>query len=64
MGDKIPMKKELIKGKSLKERGYKQVSLPKKLIEQVGKFIEDNPHLGYTSIPDFIRSAIREKLKL
>ena len=54
------------KGKSLtlKERGYKQVSLPLKLVEYVEKYIEENPHLGFTSIPDFIRSAIREKMDL
>ena len=64
MEDKNSMNNEAAQGKTLKERGYKQVSLPLKLIEHVEKFIQDNPHLGYTSIPDFIRSAIREKLKL
>ncbi|MHA1783591.1 MAG: ribbon-helix-helix domain-containing protein [Candidatus Helarchaeota archaeon] len=52
------------KSPTLKERGYRQVSLPIKLIEYVDKFIRDNPHLGYTSVPDFIRSAIREKMNL
>jgi len=52
------------KGKTLKERGYKQVSLPVKLVEHVEKYINENPHLGFTSIPDFIRAAIREKLSL
>jgi len=52
------------KTKTLKERGYKQVSLPLKLVEYVEKYIKQNPHLGFTSIPDFIRAAIREKMDL
>ncbi len=52
------------KNRSLRERGYKQVSLPIKLIEYIEKYISENPHLGYTSIPDFIRAAIREKMNL
>lgn len=64
MADKATVKKDTLQGKSLKNRGFKQVSLPIKLIEYIETFIEDNKHLGYTSIPDFIRSAIRDKLKL
>ena len=61
-GSKIKNKKE--KGKTLRERGYKQVSLPLKLIERVEKYIEEHPELGYTTIPDFIRAAIRTKMDL
>ena len=64
MDDKSPSRNGAIQGKSLKERGYKQVSLPIQLIKYIEKFIEDNKHLGYTSVPDFIRAAIREKLGL
>ncbi|NHI92863.1 MAG: hypothetical protein EAX96_10210 [Candidatus Lokiarchaeota archaeon] len=64
MSNKPPIRISKNEGKSLKERGYKQISLPLKLIEHIEKFIKDNPHLGYTSVPDFIRSAIREKMKL
>ena len=58
----INNKKE--KGKTLKERGYKQVSLPIRLVEHVEKYMNENPHLGFTSIPDFIRAAIRKKMNL
>ena len=47
----------------LRRRGYRQVSLPIPLIERVDKIITQKEEMGYTSIPEFIRSAIREKLQ-
>jgi metal-responsive CopG/Arc/MetJ family transcriptional regulator len=47
----------------LRRRGYRQVSLPIPLIERVDKIINQKEEMGYTSIPEFIRSAIREKLQ-
>lgn len=47
----------------LKERGYRQVSLPIPLIERIEKYITDHKEEGFTSIPEFIRQAIREKIE-
>jgi metal-responsive CopG/Arc/MetJ family transcriptional regulator len=46
----------------LRERGYRQVSLPIALVERIDGYIKTNPNQGYTSVPEFIRQAIREKL--
>ena len=47
----------------LKERGYRQVSLPIPLIERIDKYIHNHKEEGFTSIPEFIRQAIREKIE-
>ena len=47
----------------LKERGYRQVSLPIPLIERIEKYITNHKEEGFTSIPEFIRQAIREKIE-
>ena len=41
---------------------YKGVSLPKEMVEEIEKIIRDNPELGYTSIADFVKEAVRDKL--
>jgi len=46
----------------LKERGYRQVSLPIPLVERIEKYIDNHKEEGFTSIPEFIRQALREKL--
>ena len=46
----------------LRERGYRQVSLPIALVEKIEEFLGKNADLGYTSVPEFIRQAIRDKL--
>ncbi|MHA1276465.1 MAG: ribbon-helix-helix domain-containing protein [Candidatus Helarchaeota archaeon] len=46
----------------LKARGYRQVSLPIPLIERIEKYINSHKEEGFTSIPEFIRQAIREKI--
>jgi metal-responsive CopG/Arc/MetJ family transcriptional regulator len=46
----------------LKERGYRQVSLPIPLVERIDKYISSHKEEGFTSIPEFIRQAIREKI--
>ncbi len=38
----------------------KNVSLPEKLIEKIDKVLND---YGYSSRPEFIKEAIRDKLK-
>ena len=47
----------------LKERGYRQVSLPIPLIERIATYITNHKEEGFTSIPEFVRQAIREKLE-
>jgi hypothetical protein len=51
-----------VKEMVLKERGYRQVSLPIPLIERIERYISDHKDEGFTSIPEFIRQAIREKI--
>lgn len=46
----------------LAQRGYRQVSLPSAMIRKIEKYLEKNKDEGFTSVPDFIRSAIRNKL--
>ncbi|MHA1786497.1 MAG: ribbon-helix-helix domain-containing protein [Candidatus Helarchaeota archaeon] len=46
----------------LRERGYRQVSLPIALVEKIEEYLGKHPELGFTSVPEFIRQAIREKL--
>jgi len=41
---------------------YKGVSLPKEMVEEIERIIKDNPELGYTSIADFVKDAVRDKL--
>jgi hypothetical protein len=41
---------------------YATLKLPREFIERVRRFIEANPDLGYTSVPEFVKDAIREKL--
>jgi len=36
--------------------------MPIPLIERVEVYIKEHPELGYTSVPEFVRQAIREKL--
>ncbi len=46
----------------LKKRGYRIVGLPNALIERIEGYIETHKEEGFTSIPEFIRQAIREKM--
>ncbi|MHA1265397.1 MAG: ribbon-helix-helix domain-containing protein [Candidatus Helarchaeota archaeon] len=47
----------------LKKRGYRQVSLPIPLIEQIEIYMKEHKAAGFISIPEFVRQAIREKLE-
>jgi metal-responsive CopG/Arc/MetJ family transcriptional regulator len=47
----------------LRERGYRQVSLPIPLIERIEKYLDAHKEEGFTSIPEFIRQAVREKVE-
>jgi metal-responsive CopG/Arc/MetJ family transcriptional regulator len=41
---------------------YKGVSLPKDMIEEVERIVKEYPELGYTSVADFVKEAVREKI--
>lgn len=41
---------------------YKTVSLPKDLVKRVDKYVKSNNKEGFTSVPEFIKAVIREKL--
>ena len=41
---------------------YRSVTLPEPLVLEVEKYISGNPEEGYTSVAEFIKIAIREKL--
>jgi metal-responsive CopG/Arc/MetJ family transcriptional regulator len=41
---------------------YKGVSLPKDMVEEVERIVKEHPELGYTSVADFIKEAVREKI--
>lgn len=41
---------------------YKGVSLPKEMVEEIERIIKDNPELGYTSVADFVKEAVRDKI--
>jgi len=38
---------------------WKTVSLPKEMLNEIKKFIEENPEYGYASVSDFVTTAIR-----
>ncbi len=39
---------------------YVNVKLPKEMVEMVRKFIDEHPEWGFTSVPEFIKEAIRD----
>ena len=41
---------------------YVNVHLPKELIKEIDAFMKEHPEFGYTSRPELIKEAIREKL--
>ena len=43
-------------------KGYVTIALPKIIVEQVEELIKDESH-GYISKPEFIKEAIREKIR-
>lgn len=44
-------------------QGYKQVSIPEELYESIQKFINKHPELGYASVAEFVKTAVREKIE-
>ena len=41
---------------------YRGVSLPKEMIDEINRIIRQYPELGYSSVADFIKDAVREKM--
>jgi metal-responsive CopG/Arc/MetJ family transcriptional regulator len=38
---------------------WKNINLPKDMIDEIKKFIEENPEFGYSSVPEFVTASIR-----
>lgn len=46
------------------EEKFRTVSLPKDLVEAAIEFIRRNPELGYTSLAEFVKEAIRTRIDI
>ena len=44
-------------------KGYRQVSVPDAFYEEIDDFVKGHPRLGYTSIAEFVKVAVREKME-
>ena len=44
-------------------KGYTTIALPNVLLDQVEELIKD-PNYGYISKPEFIKEAIRDKIRI
>jgi len=42
---------------------HKTIKLPTEMLNEVEKFIQENPRLGYTSTAEYIKENIRKALK-
>jgi len=45
------------------EYKHTTVSLPKEFHAKIKKIIEENPELGYTSVAEFCKDAVRKKIE-
>ena len=43
-------------------KSYKGITLPQEMIEEIKAIIEAHPELGYSSVAEFVKDAIRSKL--
>ncbi|MBO8182018.1 MAG: hypothetical protein H0Z28_04395 [Archaeoglobus sp.] len=43
-------------------KNYKGVTLPAEMVEKIKEVIENYPEMGYSSVSEFIKDAIREKI--
>jgi len=48
--------------KTSQKKVYGKVSVPQALLDRVDTYLKKHPEGGYTSVTDFVKSAIREKL--
>lgn len=44
------------------EKGYESISLPTPLLDEVRAFLLEHPGLGFSSMADFIKAAVRHQL--
>jgi len=44
------------------KEGYKSLSLPEELVNDIKKIIQEYPELGYKSVAEFIKDSVREKI--
>ena len=42
---------------------YRKLSFPDDFIQAIELHIKENPHLGYTSVPDYLKSWARHGLR-
>ena len=47
-------------GKTKKE--YEKVSIPKEMINEIKKIIETDKRLGFVSVQEFVKDAVRESI--
>ena len=45
-------------------RKYRNLSMPAEFIHMIEIFLEKNPELGYTSMSEFVKAAIRSYMKI
>lgn len=45
------------------KKGYKSVTIPEDLYDMIKKIIQERRELGYNNVSEFVRDAIRSKLK-
>ncbi|WP_290597510.1 MULTISPECIES: ribbon-helix-helix domain-containing protein [unclassified Archaeoglobus] len=43
-------------------KNYKGITLPAEMVERVKEIIETFPEMGYSSVSEFVKDAIREKI--
>jgi len=46
------------------ERKYRNLSMPAEFIHMIETFLEEHPELGYTSMSEFVKSAVRSYMKI
>ncbi|MEM1601669.1 MAG: ribbon-helix-helix domain-containing protein [Candidatus Bathyarchaeia archaeon] len=44
-------------------KGFRGISLPSDLVDEIERLIKENPQLGYRSLADFIIDAVRAKIR-
>lgn len=44
-------------------KGYKSLTLPEAFLKEIEKIITDNPELGYTTVTEFAKDAIRQRIE-
>lgn len=45
------------------KKGYKSVTIPEELYELINEVVKNKKQYGYGNVSEFVREAIRDKLK-